>query len=153
MGLQKDGDLLQQAWNAVVQRGPSNQSLRKVKGHTTKEDIQKGISKEGDKEGNERSDENADKRVIKIAGEGLVRLGAWVAGRHDKYIALMKRIQNMIAAVLKEEKEERSKREKVRKVALGYDPKKMDQSKSGHKRRKARIHHLHGPQHPTAGNG
>ena len=31
-GLQTDGDLWQQAWIAVVQRGAANQSLRKVKG-------------------------------------------------------------------------------------------------------------------------
>ena len=41
---------------------------------------------------------------MKIAGEGLVILGAWVADRHDKYIALMKRIQRMIVAVLKKKK-------------------------------------------------
>ena len=49
-----------------------------------------------------------------MAGEGPVKLGAWVADRHDKHIALMRRIQQMIAAVLKEEKEERARREKVK---------------------------------------
>ena len=132
--MQKDGDLWEIAWQAIVRRGARNQKIRKVKGHATQQDIDNGSCTRGDQEGNDRSDENADKGVIKIAGEGLVRLGAWVAGRHDKYIALMKRIQRMIAAVLKEEKEERSRRDKVKKVALGYDPTKMDQNKSGHKR-------------------
>ena len=54
-GLQKNGDLWQQAWQAVVQRGSCNQTLRKVKGHATKEDIQKGISNVKDKEGNDKA--------------------------------------------------------------------------------------------------
>ena len=56
-----------------------------------------------------------------IGGEGLVELGIWLADRHDAYIKFMKRIQKMIAGITKAEKEERAKRNKVRKALLGYD--------------------------------
>ena len=75
----------------------------------------------------------------------MVGLGAWVAGRHDKYIAMMKRIQRMIVAVLKEEKEERSRRDKVKKVTLGYDPKEWIKTSPSIKGGKARERHIYGP--------
>ena len=61
-GLQKDGDLWEQAWKAVLNRGAANQDPRKVKGHATIEDIKAGRSIDADKKGNDKSDENADKR-------------------------------------------------------------------------------------------
>ena len=57
-----------------------------------------------------------------VAGQGLVCLGKWVAGRHDKYICLMKRIHKMIAVVTIAEKNERAKEKVVNKAVLGYDP-------------------------------
>ena len=75
----------EQAWRAVVKRGPYNQSLRKVKRHATKEDIQKRISNVKDKEGDDKSDKLADEGVENIKGRGLVKLASWIAGRHDKY--------------------------------------------------------------------
>ena len=103
-GLQTDGDLWQQAWLAVVKRGPRNQSLRKVKGHATMEDIQKGISNAEDKKGNGKRDEQADEGVENIQGRGLVKLASWVANRHDKYGTFMKRVHKFIAGVLIAEK-------------------------------------------------
>jgi len=41
-GLQVDGDLWEQAWEAVLKRGVGNQSLRKVKGHATEQDVADG---------------------------------------------------------------------------------------------------------------
>ena len=76
MGLQTDGDLWQQAWLAVVQRGSGNQSLRKVKGYATMEDIQQGLSNKEDKEGNDKSDNLADDGVESIQGRGLVNLAS-----------------------------------------------------------------------------
>ena len=128
MGLQKDGDLWQQAWYAVVQRGSSSQSLRKVKGHATKEDIQKGISNEEDKEGNDKSDKLADEGVESIQGRGFVKLASWIAERHDKYGSFIKRVQKFIAGVLIAEKERRAKDKQVSKVVLGYDPDKWVQT-------------------------
>ena len=58
----------EQAWIAVMKRGTGNQSLRKVKGHATEEDIEKGISDLEDKEGNGVSDKLVDKGVEAIAG-------------------------------------------------------------------------------------
>ena len=48
-GIQKDGDLWQQAWIAILQRGPENQPVRKVKGHATQEDVEAGVTTEADK--------------------------------------------------------------------------------------------------------
>ena len=60
-GLQTDGDLWEQAWLAVKLRGIGNQTLRKVKGHATEEDVANGISTWEDREGNDNSDKPADK--------------------------------------------------------------------------------------------
>ena len=38
-GLQKDGDLWEVAWLAILRRGARNQTIRKVKGHATSLDI------------------------------------------------------------------------------------------------------------------
>ena len=122
--LQTDGDLWEIAWQAILQRGSQSQTNRKVKGHATQEDVENGTSTVKDRAGNDRSDTNADEGVEKIGGEGLVRLGAWIAERHDRYIALMRRIQRFIAAVTKEEKEERERRDIATKATIGYDPKK-----------------------------
>ena len=62
-GLQRDGDLWEMAWKAILKRAANSQEVRKVKGHATKQDIEEGRSNAVDKEGNERSDENADEGV------------------------------------------------------------------------------------------
>jgi len=100
-GLQRDGDLWEMAWKAILKRGANSQEVRKVKGHATKQDIEEGRSNAVDKEGNDRSDENADEGVLMIGGAGLVRLGKWLTDRHDSYIAFMRRVQRMIVAVTK----------------------------------------------------
>ena len=71
-GVQVDGDLWEQAWNAVLSRGIGNQYLTKVKGHATEEDVSKGLATREDREGNDNSDKLADKGVEEVAGVGLV---------------------------------------------------------------------------------
>ena len=115
-GLQKDGDLWKQAWKAILRRGVDNQRLRKVKGHATAEDIEKGRSTTEDKIGNDKSDANADAGVEAIAGRGLVKLGSWAAARHQRYVKFVGRVQKYIATIVLAEKEERSKRKQVEKV-------------------------------------
>ena len=61
MGVQTDGGLWEQAWLAILKRGVANQTLRKVKGHATQEDIEAGRSTPEDKKGNDNSDANADR--------------------------------------------------------------------------------------------
>ena len=126
--LQTDGDLWEVAWEAIQTRGIRNQDLRKVKGHATAEDVRKGVSTEDDKRGNDRSDENADQGVEQLAGEGLVKLGKWVAERQELYSRFIARVHKMIVAVTKAEKEERKKERKkaktIDKQLLGYDPEK-----------------------------
>ena len=122
--LQTDGDLWEVAWEAIQTRGIFNRYLRKVKGHAIAEDVRKGKSTAQDKEGNDRSDKNADKGVEQFAGEGLVKLGTWVAARQVQYIKFIARIHKVIAAVTKAEKEERKKAKAIDKQVLGYDPEK-----------------------------
>ena len=112
-GLQKDGDLWEQAWNAVRARGADSQRLRKVKGHATAEDVAAGRSTEEDRIGNDRSDTNADRGVECIHGKGLVVMAGWLAKRHKAYKKFIERIHNFIVGLAKAEKEERMKKTKV----------------------------------------
>ena len=91
MGLQKDGDLWELAWQAILKRGASNQRIRKVKGHATLQDVEKGVSTKEDRQGNNKADEIADTGVMMVNGKGLVKLGAWLASRHQDYIQFMKK--------------------------------------------------------------
>ena len=99
MGLQKDGDLWEQAWNAVLERGASNQNLRKVKGHATIQYIEAGLRAAADKEGNDKSDANADDGVDMVKRGRAGR--PWQAGCRKTcgLQKLMQRIQKMIAVV------------------------------------------------------
>ena len=129
-GLQVDGDLWEQAWIAVKRRGIGNQSLRKVKGHATEEDVAKGISTCEDREGNDKSDKLADKGVEEIAGVGLVKLGKWCEARWKQYNKLLNRVHNMIAGVTLAEKAERAKQQLIQQAMLGYDPEKWIKAKA-----------------------
>ena len=97
------------AWKAILQRGSQSQKIRKVKGHATDEDIKQGRSAKQDQNGNDKADKNADIGVEMVHGTGFVRLGQWLAERHNRYINFMGRIQKMIAAVTLAEKEARKK--------------------------------------------
>ena len=123
-GLQKDGDLWGLAWEAILKRGPTSQTLRKVKGHATVADIAEGRSNEEDKDGNDKADANADIGVQMLKGKGLVTLAKWIAERHQSYIRFMRRIQHFVAAVLTAVKEIRANKNKTAKSILGYDPTK-----------------------------
>ena len=103
-------------------RGWWNQTLRKVKGHSTDSDVANGITSKADKDGNDASDAIADGGVRLVGGTGLVRLGEWLHNRHSKYIEFMRRVQKMLATVTIVEKEERAKRRKVNQVLIGYNP-------------------------------
>ena len=89
---------------AILIRGVANQKVRKVKGHATKKDVEEGKNNENDREGNRIVDEYAEIGVKKIGGPGLVKLGTWLAKRHDAYIVFMRRVQRMIVAITKAEK-------------------------------------------------
>ena len=127
-GMQADGDLWEQVWQAILKRGAANQQIRKVKGHATSEDVQAGRSTVDDKTGNDKSDANADKGVQSIAGDGLVCLAGWVAKRQAAYKQFIARIHRYIAAITIIEKEERAKAGRIRKALLGYDAEKWIKS-------------------------
>ena len=119
--MQVDGDLCEQAWKAVLKRGWQNQTLGKVKGHATEDDIVKGIRNREDKKGNDLSDELADKGVEAIVGVGLVKLGKWLEARQKNYKKLMNRVHKMIVVVTIAEKDERKKIHSIQQIALCYD--------------------------------
>jgi len=127
--VQTDGDLWEQAWAAVTKRGATNQRLRKVKGHATKDDVDAGRATQEDKHGNDMSDENADKGVQAIGGAGLVRLARWTTKRHANYKKFMGKIHNFIHKITVAEKEEREKEAVIQKATLGYDPSKAIKSR------------------------
>ena len=121
-GLQVDGDLWEQSWIAVKQRGVGNQTLRKVKGHATEKDVAEGISIAKDRGGNDKSDKLADQGVEEIAGVGFVALGKWFEGRWKHYRKLMIRVHKMKLGVTLAEKGERAKQHTISKATRGYDP-------------------------------
>lgn len=126
-GLQKDGDLWEQAWKAVRARGADSQRLRKVKGHATSEDVAAGRSTKEDRIGNDRSDTNADKGVECIHGKGLVVLAGWLAKRHKAYTKFVEQIHNFIVSLAKAEKEERKKKTESRPSTARLRPGQMGQ--------------------------
>ena len=92
-GLQKDGDLWKNMWEATLIRGPRAHCITKVKGHATKEEVDKRIATAKDKKGNDQADECATKGVKSL---GLTNATLWFSRRHEAYIQLMKRIHVMI---------------------------------------------------------
>ena len=55
-GVQTDGDVSEQVWEAIQTRGCDNETVWKVKGHGTQEDLDKSVSKPTDTNGNDKSD-------------------------------------------------------------------------------------------------
>lgn len=125
-----DGDLWEQAWIAVKQRGVGSQTLRKAKGHATEKNVAEGISTAKDRDGNDKSDKPADQGVEEIAGIGLVALGKWFEGRWKRYRKLMIRVHKMILGVTLAEKTERAKQHTIFKATRGYDPLKWVKAKA-----------------------
>ena len=68
--LQKDGDAWELAWRAIVCRGAAAQTLRKVKGHATEEDVRQGKCTEEDRQGNDEADTAAKQGLLKNGGAG-----------------------------------------------------------------------------------
>ena len=85
-GLQKDGNMWETAWKAVLHRGASNQKIRKVKGHATEQDVEQGRSTAEDRFGNDKADKNTDEGAELVHGGGFVKLGQWLADRHTRYV-------------------------------------------------------------------
>ena len=89
------------------------------KGHATLTDVQEGRSALMDNIGNHISDKLVDQGVESINGPGLVRLGRWLAHRHDNYTKFMARAHRMIVALPAAEKEMRQSNDKARTDMLG----------------------------------
>ena len=59
--MQNDGDLWEEVWNTVRNRGSWTIRVSKVKGHATQRVVDDGEAREVDKIGNYRSGEAADR--------------------------------------------------------------------------------------------
>ena len=79
-GLQADGDLLEQAWEAVLQSGHAAQTLTKVKGHATEEQVNKGLVRPCDKSGNDWADDFANRGALQHE-PFAVMLAKWLQAR------------------------------------------------------------------------
>ena len=100
-GLQTDGDLWKNMWDATLIRGPKAHCITKVKGHATAKDVGNQLATQRDKEGNDEADDCATKGVDSM---GLKNATMWLARRHEAYTGLMKRIYIMIIKVLQKKK-------------------------------------------------
>lgn len=67
-GLQQDGDLLANNWEAICKVGATSLKVPNVKGHATYEDISDGESTMEHDIGNEEADELADRGSEEHAG-------------------------------------------------------------------------------------
>ena len=123
-GLQKDGDLWDLVWNALLSRGPKRQIIKKVKGHATQEEVDSGEVQEEDKRGNDIADKLADCGAQEVGGQAFLNVVKWMEKRHDDYAKLISRIQKVIVAVLKKERKVREEQDKVNTITKGYDEKK-----------------------------
>ena len=128
-GLQADGDLWQQAWLAVLARGPGKQALTKVKGHATQAQVEEGAVREADKVGNDWGDSYVERgarqqlnsRYGEVAFDVKWMLAAWLHKRQRRYVDFVHKVQKMIGAVIKAEQDERERRKRVETLAAGYD--------------------------------
>ena len=114
--LQPDGDLWQQVWRAIAERGPHAQKLTKVKGYATSEDVVEERVRGRDKAGNDWADDLAERGAVRIGTEqgvlgtkrtASIEMASWVKMRHAAYCAFMFQVQTLIAKVLVAERAER----------------------------------------------
>ena len=93
-----DGDLWEQAWEAVLERGGESVQAQWVKGHATWEMVDQGKVKARDKENSDRMDKYANKGILEH-GEAEVRAVAWLAERHARYVKFIDRVRKVIVKV------------------------------------------------------
>ena len=112
-----DGDLWHQVWTLLVQRGPYSVAVAKVKGHAKEIDVKGNEDLELRKEGNDKADQAADEGR-NAHGEGMEGLAKYLERRHDNYTKLVRQIQIMILAVIKESAAIRELEEKKKKHSM-----------------------------------
>ena len=88
----------------ITAKGPWSVAARKVKGHATKEMVDKGAVRQIDKEGNDHADEAAG-YGSKFEQSSLNTLTTLYAKRHVAYQKIMARVHRFIIAVKKAESE------------------------------------------------
>ena len=120
MSLQPGGDLGALAWESVLVRGPSSIAIELTAGYATLRMVYGSVVTERNKLGNDKADEYADKGNLKH-GSSQVQVMQWLAKRQQEYCSLVKKIHDVIAAVLGEEKEERERCKEIDDLVKGYD--------------------------------
>lgn len=120
-GLQADGVLWEQAWEGVLQRGHAAQTLSKVKGHATTQQVDEGLGRACDKEGNDWADEFANKGAFQHEPHA-VKLAKCLQVRQSAIAPLMTRVHRVVIAVMQAESKERERRLTVQTALQGFDP-------------------------------
>ena len=87
----KDGDLWEHAQKMMQKKGPESVQTVKVKGHATKEMVERGAVRSIDKEGNDKADEAAG-RGSHGEQRRLHALTKLYAERHEAYKIFMAKI-------------------------------------------------------------
>ena len=121
--MQADGDLWEQAWEAVLQRGHAAQTLSKAEGHATAQHVDEGLVRACDKEGNDWADELANKGAFQHEPY-VVKLATWLQARQSACAQFMTRVHGVIIAVMQAERKERERRMTVQAALQGFDPRK-----------------------------
>ena len=104
--LQKDGDIWQAIWQAIIAKGPQAIRVTKVKGHATSSEVSSGKVEDVDKVGNDISDKLAAEGTL-LHGEDKINLANWIAARHRAYCEFMDMIQVFIINMMTADKEAR----------------------------------------------
>lgn len=92
-------------WEGLLTRGPQTVTWEKAKGHATARHIEQGLATEETKDGNDWADHYATKGIEQHQ-HVAAHLAKWLASRQKDYTKFMGKVQAIIVAVLKKEKEE-----------------------------------------------
>ena len=97
-GLQRDGDVWEAFFEAILVKGPETNHLTKVKGHADEDDMKEGNATRKDQQGNDKADEAATEglEILNGGGSRALRAIAWIADRHDQCCLFMGRTHKVI---------------------------------------------------------
>ena len=119
-----DGDLWQQAWSILLQRGQASFRISKVKGHARDIDVQHSQELAEHKKGNDIADDAAD-LGLESNGNGKAAYGSYLHRRQEAYTKLVGEIQTMLVEVLKLSIEKRQQQRKKKDPVKGSTKKKI----------------------------
>ena len=93
--MQRDGDVWQAIWRAIIAKGPHAIKVSKVKGHATEQHVRDGTATAETKEGNDIADKLVEEGTT-LHGKANVDLAYWLGARQRAYQTTMPDIQRFI---------------------------------------------------------